>query len=103
MNQDTVPFEIDYEVSTEALVIRFQRWIEQRRLQMGYVRPDRRLSRSDRGDLIALGAMRLMDSGLSIRKAMDFSARISGKTLFEDSGDWSKARKRAKQAIYRAC
>ena len=96
-------FEIDYELSNENLVSKFQVWLEQRRKLKGYERPDRRGSRADRSDLIALGAMRLMDSGLSIRKAMDFSERISGKTLFEDSGDWSKARKRAKQAIYRAC
>ena len=99
---EIVAFELDFGLPDELLTARLRNWLVQRRKDMGYQRPDRRPTRVDRGDLIALGAMRLMDFGLSIKKAMDYSSQRSGKALFEDVGDWSRARKRAKDAIYRA-
>lgn len=108
-NQEKMPpieiaaFEIDFAITNEILAARFQNWLEQRRKEKGYKRLDKRWSRTNRGDLIALGAMRLMDSGISIVKATEYSRKISGKALYEDAGDWSNARRRAEDAIYRAC
>jgi len=96
-------FELDFAMTDEQLVDRFHNWLRRRRKEKGYNRPDCRATRADRSDLIALGAMRLMESGLSIQKAMNHSEQISGKALYDDPGDWSHARKRAKEAIYSTC
>jgi hypothetical protein len=95
-------FELDFGMTDEQLTRRFQNWLAQRRKDKGYRRPDRRASRVDRGDLIALGAMRLMDSGLGIEESMNYSQDLSGKALYQDAGDWTRARRRAERAIYRA-
>ena len=61
-NQEKMPpieiaaFEIDFATTNEILAARFQNWLEQRRKEKGYKRPDKRGSRTNRGDLIALGA-----------------------------------------------
>ncbi len=96
-------FELDFQETDERLAARFQHWLAQRRKDKGYKRQAHRETRVDRADLVALGAMRLMDSGLSITEAMNFSERISGKALYEDVGDWSRARRRAEDAVQRAC
>jgi len=96
---EIVAFEIDLKLSNETLCARLQSWLTQRRKKKGYKLPFHRETIADRSDLIALGATRLMDSGLSIREAMDCSERITGKALYNDGGDWSRARNRAGKAM----
>ena len=96
---------IDYNLGDKTLTKQFQNWLAQRRKEKGYARQQHRgnsRTKLNRADLCALGACRVVDSGLSIKKAQDYTEKVSGKALFEDPGDWSKARKTAKEALYRA-
>lgn len=98
-------FEIDYNLGDKILARRFQNWLAQRRKEKGYARREHRGksgTKLNRADLCALGACRLLDSGLSIKEAQDYTEKVSGKALFADSGDWSKAKKTAGEALYRA-
>ena len=95
-------FEIDFELPDKVLANRFRRWLALRRKEKEYKAPDERRTRTLRSELMALGALHLLDSGWSASKAQEFTAKVSGSALYEDETDWSHARKTAQSAIYRA-
>ncbi len=103
--REIAAFELDYNLGDKILARRFQNWLAQRRKEKGYARQQHRGNsgtKSNRAELCALGAYRLLESGLSIKEAQDYTERVSGKALFADPGDWSKAKKTAWNALYRA-
>lgn len=57
------------------------------------------VTKLNRADLCALGAYRLLESGLSINEAQDYTDTVPGKALFADKGDWSRAKKTARAAL----
>jgi hypothetical protein len=102
--KEIAAFVIDYNLGDKILARRFQNWLAQRRKEKGYVRQEHRGNsgtKLNRAELCALGAWRLLDSGLSIKEAQDYTEKVSGKALFADPGDWSKAKKTAREALYR--
>ena len=98
-------FEIDFNLRDDTLATRFQRWVEARRKEKNYLREDHRgnsQTKQLRKALRALGAVRLLDSGLSIKEAMDYTDKVSGAPLYRHQGDWSEARQTATEALHRA-
>jgi hypothetical protein len=96
-------FVIDYTLGDKILAKRFQNWLVQRRKEKGYARQEHRGksgTKRARADLCALGGWRLLRSGLSIKEAQDYTEKVSGKALFSDAGDWSKAKKKAVEALH---
>ncbi len=98
-------FQIDFDLPDKALVRLFRNWLAGQRRDKNYQRHDHRgdsTTKQLRKELRALGAVRLLDLGHSIKQAMDYTEKTSGTPLYRHQGDWSNAKETAKEAIYRA-
>lgn len=99
---EVVAFELDYNLPDDLLVQQFANWLVQRRKQQGYQRPEERgksQTKQLRAHLRSLGAVRLLDAGLTISEAIAYTEAVSGRSLYADSGDWSKARGVVRKAL----
>lgn len=102
---EVAAFAIDYNLQDKILAKLFKNWVVRRRKDVGYQRQSatgNSATKQDRADLRALGATRLLDSGLSIEQAREYTRRVSGVPLYRSEGDWSGARRRTKEALWQA-
>jgi len=100
---EVAAFEIDYSLSTKTLAKLFENWIKNRRKAKGYRQRENRgpASQTDqlRTELLALGAGRLLQSGMKVREAIAHTKEVSGKPLYAFEPEWSAARKRAREIL----
>ncbi len=94
-------FEIDFSYSNAVLVGLFKNWLVARRKLKDYPTrgaKDLRVEQEEmRGDLTALGAARLLDSGMTAQEARDYTQLLAGEPLYGGEGEWSKAYKRGRE------
>jgi hypothetical protein len=88
-------FEIDHSLSPKRQTLLFNNWLVQRRKMMGYKHRENRgpTSRTGRlrAQLVALGARRLLDSGMTYKKAADYTKALTGRPLYAHESEWSGA------------
>lgn len=92
---EIVAFAIDFNLSPKTLTQLFNNWVVQRRKLMGYKHRENRGPASQAGrlrsQLMALGARRLLDTGMTYREAADYTKALTGRPLFAGESEWSDA------------
>lgn len=95
---EVAAFEIDYSLSNKINLKRFENYLVQRRKERGYKgrgTTDLRVEKGRwRAELVALGAYRLIRSGLTYKQAAAFTKRKTGQSLYVHESAWSRATSR---------
>ncbi len=88
-------FEIDFSLSPKTLSQLFNNWVVQRRKMMGYKHRENRgpASKTERlrSQLVALGARRLIETGMTYKEAADHTKSLTGRPLYASDSEWSRA------------
>jgi hypothetical protein len=91
-------------MSATRLARLFENWCREQMRINGWKEKPNRGQNSDtdrlRTELKYLGAWRLVQSGLTYRKAADYTKKVSGQPLFAGKGEWSRAVKAAEELLY---
>ncbi len=88
-------FEIDFNKPNKRLLRLFDNWLRNRRKEKGYKPHETRGPSSDtdrmRNRLLALGAGRLIQTGMNIITAMRYTEKLTGQPFFKDKRAWERA------------
>lgn len=102
---EVIAFAIDYNLTDMHLIALFRGWLAKRREEKGFRR--RKFVggsqiKTLRAQLNAIGAQRLLATGDTVEQALAYTEKISGRALYADKSQWSKAKLTAENALDRA-
>ncbi len=99
--REIVALEVDHDLPIKVMKERFGHWLKSRREATEFFTSDtgKGMTKTQRAELCAFGAYRLRESGMTMQAALEHTEKASGKALFSNVTDWSKAKKTALAAL----